>query len=199
MDKLIKYARVTDKVLSVIRVILLVAAALAVVALLIGIGLAGPLVDYIGRSPDQFWTITSSVIQLKVTGAAMAMTAGGVRLLFASFLLVLLVLVAIALRLVQHFKGLMAAIMDGRPFSAESTSKVRRIGVLVIVYGFVTPIASMIPVLFMMHAMQLPDGIQISPQYNINGLAIVAGLLILLLSLVFDYGAQLQRQSDETL
>ena len=199
MNKLVKYARVADKVLSVIRVILLVAAALALVALLIGVGLAKPLVDYIGRSPDNFWTLTSSVIQLKVTGAAMAITVGGIRLLFASFVVVLAMLLAISLRLIQHFKGLMVAMMDARPFSAESTSKVHRIGALVIIYGFVTPIASMIPALFMMHAMQLPAGIRLSPQYNINGLAIVAGLLILLLSLVFDYGAQLQRQSDETL
>jgi len=199
MEKLTKYARIADKALSVIRVILLVAAAISLVALALGIGLASPLVDYIHRSPDNFWTLTSGVIQLKLTGAVLVLTTGGVRSMLASFLLVLAMLLAISLRLIHHLKGLMAEMQDGRPFTPKSTSSVRRIGGLIIVYAFVTPIASMIPSLFMMNTLQLPAGIQLNPQYAVNGLALVAGLLTLLLSLVFDYGAQLQRQSDETL
>ena len=201
MTKLVKYAGITSKVLSVLRVIVIVISALAAVTLLAGIVLARLVVDAFHNSSTGFWTFTNGVLQLRIAPSAVSLTAGDVRWLCALLLVALGVVAALTLRLIRLLADAMSEMRDGRPFSPSMTTTVRRVAVVMLIYAFVTPLIPLIPTWFVigsLHTAGMP-GLQISYQYNVNGLAIIAGLALLLLSLVFDYGAQLQQQSDETL
>jgi len=199
MTKLVRSATIADKVLSVLRIIVYVLFGVTILSMLVGIVAAPQIINYLNSDQGGTLSMTSGVLKVVFATSALSPTVGSVRLLMVGLIVALAVVGAIILRLIHHFHNLMVAMKEARPFSAESTSSVRRIGVLMIVSAFVTPLISLFAVLFMMNTTQLPDTVQLSAGYNINGSALVAGLLFLLLSLVFDHGAQLQKQSDETL
>jgi len=204
MAKLIKYARVTGTVLSVLRVVLLVVSGLAALALLVGIGVAQPVADFVARHPGGSATLNSGAVQFTVASSALTLTAGNIRWLCVAFLVILAVIAAIALRLIGLFAAMMVEMRQGHPFSPAMTARVRRIAGAIFVYAFVTPLIPFAVTGFIVRALGASAvlsgaGVHIGYQYNVNGLAVLAGVMVLLLSLVFDYGAQLQKESDETL
>jgi len=200
---IIKYARIIGKILAVLRVVVIVVSALVGVALVVGVGLAQTVVDSFNRSPNGSWRFVSGVLQLTISPSATSLTAPSLRWTFALLFVALALVVALVLRLIRLLADMMAEMQSGRPFSPSMTQKVRHLAWVILVYAFVTPLVPMIPAGFMIGSLRLPgdlpSNIQIGYQYNVNSLALVAGLAILLLSLVFDYGARLQQESDETL
>lgn len=207
LNKLAKYASAVAAVLKVLRVLVPASAAVAVVLLLVGIGFAQPVADYLTAHPDGFWALTSGVMSLKVSGAALTLTPGTIRWLFGASAVAIVVLAALTMRVVKVFAAMMGDLRESRPFSAAMTGRVRQIAALIFVYAIVTPLIPLIPtgLVFVNGTRWTPDllntggVLRIGYQYDVNTLALVAALMVLLLSLVFDYGTQLQQQADETL
>jgi len=199
MDKLKRYAHVADKTLSVIKIIFIVLASIAGLALILCMALSGRS-DLRQAIASSSVNLGSGVLTLEAPFDPATLTQGTLLGLLVSFLVAMAIMSAIFLLLIDYFRGLLAPMEQGRPFSDESTSKVRRIGVLMLIASVIAPQVTEIPWWFLSKVIQLPSGVQLQVgSFSINGLALIAGLLMLVLSLVFAYGAQLQKQSDETL
>lgn len=80
---------------------------------------------------------------------------------------------------------------DTTPFSTKHTKKMRRIGRLLIIDSLVVPIAEA--------GISKTLGGTAQVTYDFSGELIVLGLILYCFALFFEYGAQLQQQSDETL
>jgi len=204
MTNLIKYAKICEKVLAVIRIIIIVMAAVSEVALIVAIYLGRTIVDAINQHPTTMMTINSGGMTFHAPISAVPLPVSGIRWFFVVIMVLLAAIVLLGLRLIRLLRDLMIGMQEGRPFSDSSTSKVRQIGWWAIVFGIVAPFVSMAIYWFMFGSPNPVINVagtstQISFGYNINAVAIVIGIMMLLLSLVFDYGAKLQQQSDETL
>lgn len=200
MDKLMKYARITGKVLAVLRGLVIAGIALAAIGAGTGLGLSRQIADLAANSPGGQIVYHVGTIVLRLDPSALNLTPGNVVWLCLATLAMVAIIALMALRLIRLFSDMMADIGQGRPFSGAMTKKVRQTGVIVVIYAFVTPLISLIPMGFAIGSLQVPIGLtHIGYRYNVNTLALVAGLMVMLLSLVFDYGAQLQQQADETL
>jgi len=201
MDRLTKIGRIVAKVIVVLRILLIVGVAILAFASVAGIAAAPWLVNQLTSSSSSV-TISSGPLKLTIDPSALALTVSNLRWLIVLLLALVAVVTALTLRMMSLLIRIMEQMGAGHPFSPVMTKLIRELGVLVIVYGFVTPVVPMILAGYAINGLQIPGGWlggQVQWAYNANGLAIIAGLLVLLLSLVFDYGAQLQKQADETL
>jgi hypothetical protein len=77
------------------------------------------------------------------------------------------------------------------PFKKENSKRLMQISYILMIYAIVIPILSAIIV----GSMDLNDDLQI----DFNPVFIAVAVLFYCMSLVFDYGAKLQQESDETL
>lgn len=80
---------------------------------------------------------------------------------------------------------------DIMPFSRENAERLHKIAAILLVYSIVQPIAKA-----GFYKSFSPE-ITIQSSLNIN--SVILALIFLFISIVFTYGADLQRQSDETL
>ena len=204
MTKLVKYAKITDKVLAVLRIIIITIASICGVALIVAIGLGQVIRDALDQNPNTIVTFTSGSMTFHTPVSAVPLTASGIRWFCVVAIVLIAVVVVVALRLIRLMRDLMKATQEGRPFSGSSTSKVRQIGWWVIGFGLVSPLISLTLTWFLFGGANpvlalSGDSVQITYGYAANGLALIVGIMMLMLSLVFDYGAKLQQQSDETL
>jgi len=204
MTKLVKYAKITDKVLAVLRIIIIAIASICGVALIVAIGLGQVIRDALDKNPNTIVTFTSGSMTFHTPVSAVPLTASSIRWFCVVAIVLIAVVVVVALRLIRLMRDLMMATQKGRPFSASSTSKVRQIGWWVIGFGLVSPLISLTLTWFLFGGSNpvlalSGDSVRITYGYAANGLALIVGIMMLMLSLVFDYGAKLQQQSDETL
>jgi len=213
MTNLVKYTKIIDKVLLVLWIIFLVAAGLAAISLVVGLFSAQPLADAIHKlTVDQ---IVVSNRMTTITFETSAVTASDFRNFFVTGLIMITIAVSLLSWGLWLLRAILAETQQGRPFSPAMTVNVRRVAYLLFTYAVVVPLIPMVPVWILLHQFSFPtivsgqqmigNGIQIAYQYgaqlfyNLNLAPVFAGLIVLLLSLVFAHGAELQRQSDETL
>lgn|GEM_PF-6342130 len=207
MEKLIRYARNIDKILTVLRGIVIAFSATAILALLIGIAFAEKiLVEANARFGDL--SVNTGSMSLKMWVEEPVMSAGNLRSLFASIVGLLAVIAVLSLYAIRVFKGIMGEMKEGRPFSQSMPGRIRKTAYVIFAYAAVTPLLPLLPLHFtfrlldiqgILAASPLIESVKIDYQYSLNILAVCVGFMVLLLSLVFEYGAKLQRESDETL
>lgn len=99
----------------------------------------------------------------------------------------------------------LASVMEGRPFDGAVSQGLRKIGILTLVGGLIHQVVSSLFSFLLTRDLALislfKEGTVKSIQFNIQidwGFVIVA-LALLLISYIFRYGEDLQRQDDETL
>lgn len=120
-------------------------------------------------------------------------TAASVMLTLTEALIVLAIL-AIALITLYTIKK------EGNPFHVKSVKRLRAMAILLVIYEPYSFVREMI--LGEIYPISIADGtsitlITVNPTFE--GIALVAGLVVYCVSLVFQYGITLQQQFDETL
>jgi len=86
---------------------------------------------------------------------------------------------------------------DETPFNIKNVKRLRTMAVLLIAYE---PYFLINQIVFRkLYPIVLADGSSIEVHSTIGGAALVAGLVVYCISLVFEYGISLQQQFDETL
>ena len=100
--------------------------------------------------------------------------------------------------LVLAFRVVFSLRADASPFTGANAKRLRWIGLLLIVYEPLQGALSSRLTASLAGELST-EGTQVSVHVSLGGLLIVVGLAILAISFVFEYGAQLQKLSDETL
>ena len=124
-------------------------------------------------------------------------------------IIVMLVTVIITLVVVwlciNKLREILVPMKDGRPFEAGVSGKIRQLSWIVLIGGTVAEICRTVGNIFEMKAIDLsllfnPSAVSsFSFNYSISLWFLIGALILFVLSSVFRYGEELQRESDETL
>lgn len=85
---------------------------------------------------------------------------------------------------------------DSTPFTKENASRLKRIAVLLVA---VEPMQMICSVVFNALRPLTAAGQKVVEVRSMGGMVIALGLIVFCIALVFEYGTDLQKQSDETL
>ena len=105
----------------------------------------------------------------------------------------------------REVSKLLAPISEGRPFESGVSLRLRKLAFLTLIGGFLIQILQSVGDWMLINAYQITDlfreGLvrQISINFRLDLSFAFAAMLLALLSFVFRYGEELQRESDETL
>ncbi len=92
----------------------------------------------------------------------------------------------------------MQAILDGDPFAAENSRRIRRLGYAVLLVGILKPVVEHVAATEILN--RLPAAVPaLNPGPTFDAEVILATLLILLLSHIWSYGLELKRDQELTI
>jgi hypothetical protein len=95
-------------------------------------------------------------------------------------------------------RAVVQVILDGNPFTAENGPRLRRLGYVVLLVGFLHPLAQYIAAAEILK--QLPAAVPaLNPGPTFNVEVILASLLILVLAHIWSYGLELERDKALTI
>ena len=146
----------------------------------------------------------SNVEQKGINNAFIDEAQGTLRLETTNWVFVLIsnlakLLTAIALVYVFYLlRSVLKVIDEGRPFIAENSKTIRRIGYMVMLVGFLRPAVEYIAAQEILSRLKITAPM-LSPPSGFQAEVILASLLILLLAQVWSYGIELKRDQALTI
>ena len=208
MEKLKKTAVVIDTILKVMFIIVIVGMVLLLVAdiAILAIGPMnlenGELSYRIGGANGISFIIADIGNDIDVTGFNGYQLVKGVLLASVSGI----VGMAVVLVGIKMLREIIAPMKEGGPFVEGISIKMRNFGIFTLVAGVVGNIIELtmwhIAQRILLSAVTAPEiyaqDLRMNYEYVIDGNYIVFALFIFLLSYIFKYGEELQKQSDET-
>jgi hypothetical protein len=118
-------------------------------------------------------------------------------LILGVFVLIVCV-VGLLLYFLKLFKDILKTVEEGNPFALENARRVRMIGLIVIIGGFVRSLAGFFS--SFLAALQFKtEGFEISANLRIDFWVILAGLSILVLAEIFRQGAEMREEQSLTI
>jgi hypothetical protein len=190
--KMVKTAKVIDKVLRILRGISLAGCIVCVVFMVLVPILRESIVmvGYINLGNISLAIADSSIINWDtlILSLELELVAGLIGCAFVWYALTLL------LRVIAPMK-------EGRPFEAGISNQIRKLALITLVGGAITETVTVFASRTAMNAYDFAA--LLNSEYSYNGTFdlsfLVGAVVLLLLSYVFRYGEELQRESDETL
>jgi hypothetical protein len=190
--KMVKTAKVIDKVLRILRGISLAGCIVCVVFMVLVPILRESIVmvGYINLGNISLAIADSSIINWDtlILSLELELVAGLSGCAFVWYALTLL------LRVIAPMK-------EGRPFEAGISNQIRKLALITLVGGAITETVTVFASRTAMNAYDFAA--LLNSEYSYNGTFdlsfLVGAVVLLLLSYVFRYGEELQRESDETL
>ena len=199
LEKMKKTAGILYTITNIIRILVIIAAAVVVVA-------AG-VIFFIPGTVIPEGIITTSVSLGDVTvhlaeGAAVGTMDKSRFSIILAFAAVILLLTLYGLRMV---KQILKPMKEGRPFDESIADSLRRLGHVVLASGIVSCVLAYLSQAAMLGVIDykelfnpaLVTGVDIRSSFSLD--FIIVALALYLMSYVFRYGSELQRESDETL
>ena len=199
MNDLKKTATVIDKILKILRGITI--AGIAVCAIFI------PLTAILGEKIiADASSLSLGYLTLKLAGDYHAyLDMSGLKGSLIIMLSAAIVVLVVAFLAIRKLREIFAPMKNGCPFEEGISAKIRQLAWLVLIGGAVAEVGIAVAHVFEMRAIDLsllfvPSAVSgITFDYPFSLWFIGAGLILLVLSYVFRYGEELQRESDETL
>ena len=198
-EKMIKTADTCYKIVSVLRIIVIAGAVLYAVGLMI------ILFSGIGNMPLSYNSLSFGGVTLHLAeGALPDQTISSSGILPA--MLPASVILAMAIYFLTIMRRILEPMKEGRPFDTSVSQNIRRLGTSVLAGGVLCYAMEIVSGFFFQNQYDLlkelfregvVDHITITHSFSLS--FIFAALVLYLLSYVFHYGEELQRQSDETL
>ena len=199
LEKMKKTAGILYTITNIIRILVIIA--FVVVAVAAGV------IFFIPGTVIPEGIITTSVSLGDVTvhlaeGAAVGTMDKSRFSIILAFAAVILLLTLYGLRMV---KQILKPMKEGRPFDESIADSLRRLGHVVLASGIVSCVLAYMSQAAMLGVIDykelfnpaLVTGVEIRSSFSIN--FIFVALALYLMSYVFRYGSELQRESDETL
>jgi hypothetical protein len=107
---------------------------------------------------------------------------------------------AVALYVLLQLRALFASLVNGTNFSPENSKRINKIGLVIIVWAFVNPILQYFGgrAILSEYALNVP-GIQLSPAFEVNGMAIFIGVAMIVLSGVLNEATRIHDDQQLTI
>lgn len=201
MEKLIRTSRILDKLFKVIRCITIVAGIICIPLLIVSFIL--PESWYAETAGGVNTLIWLDTVKLQLNRSVPV--SGTLKSAVSVILLLAITGCGVIAYGLQLLRNILAPMKDGNPFNNAVSLNLRKLGWLTVIGSVVYSVISAVSLHFISGLYDLTslfkegsvDGITVNYHYNIAFLIVAA--LLFLLSHIFRYGEELQRQSDETL
>ena len=199
LEKMKKTAGILYTITNIIRILVIIAAAVVVVAAGVIFFIPGTVI------PEGIVTTSVSLGDVTVhlaEGAAVGRMDKTQFSIILAFAAVILLLTLYGLRMV---KQILKPMKEGRPFDESIADSLRRLGHVVLASGIVSCVLAYLSQAAMLGVIDykelfnpaLVTGVDIRSSFSLD--FIIVALALYLMSYVFRYGSELQRESDETL
>ena len=201
MEKLIKKSCILDKLFKVISCITIVVGVICIPLLIVSFIL--PESWYADMADTANTLIWMDTIKLQLNRSVPV--SGTLKPAVSVMLLLAIIGCGVIAYGLQLLRNILAPMKDGDPFNNAVSLNLRKLGWLTVIGSVVYSVISAVSLHFISGLYDLTalfkegsvDGITVSYHYNAAFLIVAA--LLFLLSYIFRYGEELQRQSDETL
>ena len=92
------------------------------------------------------------------------------------------------------------SLQSGMSFSTENSSRIKRIGIVTIVWNLITPLIQYYGWgAFIKEITFNTDGILLYPAFELNVLGLLIGLLLMILSKILNEAAQISKEQELTI
>lgn len=200
MEKLMKTSKTVDTILKVVYKILQVAGIIIFVG--VGICLIAEMFDKL--PPAELATVSFGDVKLDfaepqiVDNTFMTIEMG-------TTMVMALISIAVTCYLIKVLRKVLAPMIEGQPFDGTVSINIKKLGITIIADGLIIDIieaigSNMAFYIYDVAALFLSDNIsKVTINSEISLSNVLVGVLVIMLSYVFRYGEELQKQADETL
>lgn len=201
MEKLSKTAKVLDKIVNVLSGICIALVIMSAILLIIAAVI--PENQFYRLADLSATSISFGFIEMQLSEAIPLQ--GPVRLTICIILAGLMTVSGLLMRGFRLLRNILAPMKESRPFDDSVPGNIRKLALLTLIGGIVSTIFTTAigyaEILMYDLPSLLPEGLvtKYTFQVHTDGTFLLAAALLFLLSYVFQYGAELQRESDETL
>ena len=126
--------------------------------------------------------------------------------MFLIFVLIAgIVILGVVFMILQLFCRIFDPMRKGRPFEKSVSSNLKKIALLVLCGGTVWEVLKNMIIVYVTKAIDITEIllneyiVNVNVDVNFNAVYIIFAILLWLIAYVFEYGAMLQQESDETL
>jgi len=200
MEKLMKTSKTVDTILKVVYKILQVAGIIIFIG--VGICLVAEALDKL--PPAELAAISFGDVKLQFAKPQMVdnsfmVVEMGITMVMA------LIAIAVTCYLIKVLRRVLVPMSAGQPFGGTVSTDIKKLGITIIAGGIIMDILENVGsnLAFYMYdvaEMFLSENISnITVDGEISMGSVLAGVLVIMLSYVFRYGEELQKQADETL
>ncbi len=195
MKKIEKISNVIFIILRALQVISVVIAVLCAVLLV---------VELFSHSLSTGISIDLGYVTLDVADGILPTMLGSQMFLIA-VLIAGIVILGVVFAVLQLLSKIFDPMRKGRPFEKSVSSNLKKIALLVLCGGTVCEVLKNMIIAYVTEAIDITEIllneyiVSVNVDMNFNALYIIFAILLWLIAYVFEYGAMLQQESDETL
>ena len=195
VPNLVKYSKLSKSTYGIINVLFWILFALTILVILLTIATrVFPNIINLSDSDGSFRISPDNIIQFEISTGAISNTriVEIYSLMFAgsALLLILILLVLSQLRII------LKNVVNENPFAEKNAKSIKNIGYVIIASSLVMPVTKAFLINKIIHAFNLSN---VNVVYTVNIEVLIIGILLLIVSAIFNYGAYLQQEYDTTL
>jgi len=195
VPNLVKYSKLSKSTYGIINVLFWILFALTILVILLTIATrVFPNIINLSDSDGSFRISPDNIIQFEISTGAISNTriVEIYSLMFAgsALLLILILLVLSQLRII------LKNVVNENPFAEKNAKSIKNIGYVIMASSLVMPVTKAFLINKIIHAFNLSN---VNVVYTVNIEVLIIGILLLLVSAIFNYGAYLQQEYDTTL
>jgi len=195
VPNLVKYSKLSKSTYGIINVLFWILFALTILVILLTIATrVFPNIINLSDSDGSFRISPDNIIQFEISTGAISNTriVEIYSLMFAgsALLLILILLVLGQLRII------LKNVVNKNPFAEKNAKSIKNIGYVIMASSLVMPVTKAFLINKIIHAFNLSN---VNVVYTVNIEVLIIGILLLLVSAIFNYGAYLQQEYDTTL
>ncbi len=197
MEKMMKTANILDVIAKVLFIISIVALCILLAA---NIAVAFVSEDMIENGAVKY-TLSSGHSLIIADGFDPALSKAEI----TSFLLSASVAAAVELIMLavgtKVFRKILVSMKQGKPFESGTSDKIKKFGHFVLIFSIVGNFISFMINLVTVHLLNTAEMFENSADFvvGISLDGVIAAIIVYLISYIFRYGEELQKQADETL
>lgn len=195
VPNLVKYRKLSKGIYVIVNVSFWILIGLIILGTLIFIVMRIlPNIENVSNSGYSFRMNPENIIQFELNTNTLSNTTS--KDIFSLLYVGAILLTIPTLLVLGQLKIILKNVVNEKPFAEKNAKSIRNIGYVVIASSILMPVAKAFVFNKFIHAFNLSN---VNVIYSINTEVLIIGILLLIVSAIFNYGAYLQQEYDTTL
>ena len=195
VPNLMKYSKLSKSIAGIINVLFWVVLGLTVAVIIISIGIRlFPGIINLSSDNGNFSISPDNIIRFEIQMGNISME--NISEIYSLLFVGIALFLVIILLVLSQLRIILKNVVNEKPFAQKNAKSIMYIGYIVIAGSILIPITKAFMVNRIINAFELSN---VSAVYTINSEVLIIGILLLLVSAIFSYGAYLQQEYDTTI